>query len=273
MARPLPDGRSRAEPTAALPGSPAGLALGGPLALPPPVCRTPLALPPGLNCALCPPAGSLPPRALLYRCRRGPEPPRSRSSQPHGEGDREAGREARTGHGRKEGGREGGSQSASGAHRRGRAAALSGLSSCRRSRTVGEPLSLQGSCGGRGILAPLPPLPFAVRAALGSLSRPPACRRRCCRLVKLGPGAAWWAGLGGRRHPGEQPRSPAKLGGPGGGGACPAGSPAGWPGNRPPPRTPGCQGHHSCWGGCPRSGRNLDPVRPARGCPEMLPLG
>ncbi|KAL8220052.1 UNVERIFIED_CONTAM: hypothetical protein K2H54_037998 [Gekko kuhli] len=81
--RPLPDGSRRAEPTAAVPGAP-GFALGGTLALPPPGCRTPLALPAGLNCALCPAAaGALPPRAL-YRCVRGPEPPRSRPGQAHG---------------------------------------------------------------------------------------------------------------------------------------------------------------------------------------------
>lgn len=56
------------------------------MALPPAVCRTPLlALPPGLNCALCPPGAPLQPHLALYRCMRGPEPPRNRSNQAHGE--------------------------------------------------------------------------------------------------------------------------------------------------------------------------------------------
>ncbi|XP_053253596.1 formin-2-like [Podarcis raffonei] len=50
MARPLQDG-SRAEPTAAVSGSPA-CPVGGALALPPPLCRAPLASPPRLN-GLC----------------------------------------------------------------------------------------------------------------------------------------------------------------------------------------------------------------------------
>ncbi|KAM6428848.1 uncharacterized protein PHA67_003489 [Liasis olivaceus] len=61
MARPLQD-RSLAEPTAAVSGSPA-FPVGGPVALPPSVCRPPLALPPGLNC--------------IYRCGRALEPPGS----------------------------------------------------------------------------------------------------------------------------------------------------------------------------------------------------
>ncbi|XP_077174667.1 bcl-2-binding component 3 [Paroedura picta] len=84
---PWPDhcrrGAALLRPTAAaVPGRPGG-AVGGTLALPPPGCRTPLALPPGLNCALCP-AGPTPPPRALYRCMRGPEPPRSRSSRAHG---------------------------------------------------------------------------------------------------------------------------------------------------------------------------------------------
>ncbi|XP_060131427.1 bcl-2-binding component 3 [Zootoca vivipara] len=50
MARPLQDG-SRAEPTAAVSGSPT-FPVGGTVALPPPLCRAPLASPPRLN-GLC----------------------------------------------------------------------------------------------------------------------------------------------------------------------------------------------------------------------------
>ncbi|XP_037740563.1 uncharacterized protein LOC114021291 [Chelonia mydas] len=75
MARPLQEG-SRSEPTAALPGDPAFL-LGGPVAVPPAVCPGSLALPPRLNCGLCPDG---PTPCSLYRCVRGPEPPRSRSA-------------------------------------------------------------------------------------------------------------------------------------------------------------------------------------------------
>ncbi|XP_064359070.1 bcl-2-binding component 3-like [Dromaius novaehollandiae] len=69
MARPLREG-SRAEPPAALPGHPA--CRGGPLALPAPLCRGPLAAAPRLSCA-CPGA---PPAAAaaafaLYRCAPG----------------------------------------------------------------------------------------------------------------------------------------------------------------------------------------------------------
>ncbi|XP_074872754.1 bcl-2-binding component 3 [Carettochelys insculpta] len=75
MARPLQE-RSRAEPTAAVPGDPAFL-LRGAVAVPPTVCPGSLALPPRLSCNLCP-AG--PPSCSLYRCIRGPEPPRSRGT-------------------------------------------------------------------------------------------------------------------------------------------------------------------------------------------------
>ncbi|XP_058051176.1 bcl-2-binding component 3-like [Ahaetulla prasina] len=61
MARPLQD-RSLAEPTATVSRSPT-FPVGGTLALPPSVCRPPLALPPGLNC--------------VYRCGRALEPPGS----------------------------------------------------------------------------------------------------------------------------------------------------------------------------------------------------
>ncbi|KAM3830315.1 uncharacterized protein M6D78_013435 isoform 1-T1 [Vipera latastei] len=61
MARPLQD-RSLAEPTATVSRS-STFPVGGTLALPPSVCRPPLALPPGLNC--------------LYRCGRALEPPGS----------------------------------------------------------------------------------------------------------------------------------------------------------------------------------------------------
>ncbi|XP_067412672.1 bcl-2-binding component 3 [Emydura macquarii macquarii] len=73
MARPLQEG-SCAEPTAAVPGDPAFL-LGGAVAVPPSICQGSLALPPRLNCGLCPDG---PAPCSLYRCIRGPEPPRSR---------------------------------------------------------------------------------------------------------------------------------------------------------------------------------------------------
>ncbi|KAJ7303866.1 hypothetical protein JRQ81_011374 [Phrynocephalus forsythii] len=70
MARALQDdGRRRAEPTAAVSGGPA-FPVGGTVALPPSLCRSPLALSPGLN--------------GVYRCRRGQELPRRRSSSAHG---------------------------------------------------------------------------------------------------------------------------------------------------------------------------------------------
>lgn len=75
MARPLQE-RSRAEPTAALPGDPAFL-LGGAVAVPPAVCPGSLALAPRLSCSLCP---ASPPPCSLYRCIRGPEPPRTRGA-------------------------------------------------------------------------------------------------------------------------------------------------------------------------------------------------
>uniref|UniRef100_A0ABM5ERX6 Bcl-2-binding component 3 n=1 Tax=Pogona vitticeps TaxID=103695 RepID=A0ABM5ERX6_9SAUR len=68
MARALQDGSRRAEPTAAVSGSPA-FPVGGTVALPSSVCRTPLAFAPGLN--------------GVSRCRRGQEPPRRRSSGAH----------------------------------------------------------------------------------------------------------------------------------------------------------------------------------------------
>uniref|UniRef100_A0ACB8FF99 Uncharacterized protein n=1 Tax=Sphaerodactylus townsendi TaxID=933632 RepID=A0ACB8FF99_9SAUR len=79
MARPLQDG-SRTEPTAAVPGSP-GFPLGGTVAVPPPVCRSPLGRPPRLNCSLCP--GAPHPHAL-HLCMRGQQPPRSRTGEAHG---------------------------------------------------------------------------------------------------------------------------------------------------------------------------------------------
>ncbi|KAH1181033.1 hypothetical protein KIL84_001967 [Mauremys mutica] len=72
MAR-APQEGSRAQPTAALPGDPAFLR-GGAVALPPAVCPGSLALPPRLNCSLCPDGPA--PCSSLYRCVRGPEPPR-----------------------------------------------------------------------------------------------------------------------------------------------------------------------------------------------------
>nr|XP_005311194.1 uncharacterized protein LOC101950846 [Chrysemys picta bellii] len=89
MARALQEG-SRVQPTAALPGDP-GILLGGPVAVPPPICPGSLALPPRLNCGLCPDG---PAPCSLYRCIRGPEPPRrwdapqagrTRGSVAHGE--------------------------------------------------------------------------------------------------------------------------------------------------------------------------------------------
>ncbi|XP_053123330.1 translation initiation factor IF-2-like isoform X2 [Hemicordylus capensis] len=65
MARPLQDG-SRAEPTAAVSGSPA-FPMGGTVAVPPSVCQPPFALPPGLNCTC--------------RWESGQDPSRSRASE------------------------------------------------------------------------------------------------------------------------------------------------------------------------------------------------